>query len=54
MQLLPITPNDEAELELLSALLARLNIATTVIIGEDEEDVELGQVDRGEHNSTEL
>lgn len=55
MQSLLIIPKDEAELELLSALLARLNITTTVIAEDDREDVGLGillqQADRSEHVS---
>lgn len=54
MQSLLITPKDEGELELLSALLARLNIATTVIDEDDQEDVRLGEADRSNHISTEL
>ncbi|SOD80281.1 hypothetical protein [Spirosoma fluviale] len=42
MQSLLITPKDGAELELLSALLARLNIATTIIEEDDKEDIGLG------------
>ncbi|CAN5560153.1 hypothetical protein BH09BAC4_BH09BAC4_37660 [soil metagenome] len=57
MQSLLITPKDGAELELLSALLARLNIATTVIAEEDKEDIGLGillqEADRSEHVSRE-
>lgn len=57
MQSLLITPKDEAELELLSALLARLNIATTVLTEDDQEDVGLGilmrEADRSEHISRE-
>lgn len=49
MQSLSVTPKDEAELELLSALLARLNIATIMIAEDDQEDTELAQADRGEH-----
>ena len=41
MQSLLITPKDGAELELLSALLARLNIAITVIAEDDKEDIGL-------------
>lgn len=37
-----ITPKDEGELELLSALLSRLNIATTLIDDEDREDIGMG------------
>ncbi len=52
-----ITPKDKAELELLSALLARLNIATTVIAEDDKEDIGLGilmqEADRDEHVSRE-
>ncbi len=55
MQSLLITPKDGAELELLSALLARLNIATTVIAEEDKEDIGLGillqEADRSQHVS---
>ena len=57
MQSLLITPKDEAELELLSALLARLNITTTAINEEDREDLGLGillqEADRSEHVSRE-
>ena len=57
MQSLLITPKDEAELELLSALLARLNIATTVLTEDDQEDIGLGalmrEADRSEHVSRE-
>lgn len=57
MQSLLITPKDDAELELLSALLTRLNITTTVIAEDDREDVGLGillqQADRSEHVSRE-
>lgn len=57
MQSLLITPKDEAELGLLSALLARLNVATTIIAEEDREDIGLGillqQADRTEHVSRE-
>lgn len=57
MQSLLITPKDGAEFELLSALLARLNIATTVIAEEDKEDIGLGifmqEADRSEHASRE-
>lgn len=57
MQSLLITPKDEAELELLSALLTRLNIATTTIAEEDKEDIGLGillqEADRSEHISRE-
>lgn len=57
MQSLLIIHKDEAELELLSALLARLNVATTIIDENDQEDVGLGillqQADRNEHVSRE-
>ena len=57
MQALPITPKDEAELELLSALLVRLNIATTILTEDYQEDVGLGmlmrEADRSEHVSRE-
>ena len=57
MQSLLITPKDEAELELLSALLARLNIAITVLTEDDQKDVSLGilmqEPDRSEHVSHE-
>ena len=49
MQSLLITPKDEAELELLSALLARLNIATTVVAEYDQEDAGFGVDNRSEH-----
>ena len=39
MQSLLITPKDEGELDLLSALLSRLNIATTLIGDEEKEDI---------------
>ncbi len=42
MQSLLITPKDGAELELLSALLSRMNITTTVIDDDDKEDIGLG------------
>lgn len=42
MPSLMITPKDEGELELLSALLSRLNIATTLIDDEDREDIGMG------------
>ena len=55
MQSLLITPKDDTELELLSALLARLNIPTTVIAEDDKEDVGLGillqEADRNEQVS---
>lgn len=57
MQSLLITPKDGAELELLSALLARLNIPTTVIAEDDKEDIGLGillqEANRSEHVSRE-
>lgn len=57
MQSLLITPKDEAELELLSALLARLNVTTTIIAEDDKEDIGLSillqQADRTEHVSRE-
>ena len=42
MQSLLITPKDGTELELLSALLSRMNITTTIIDEEDKEDIGLG------------
>lgn len=54
MQSLLITPKDEAELELPSALPARLNIATTVLTEDNQEGVGLGQADRSKHISPEL
>ena len=42
MQSLLITPKDESELELLSALLSRLNISTRLIGDEDKEDIGMG------------
>ncbi len=57
MQSLLITPKDDAELKLLSALLDRLNIATTIISDEEQEDIGMGlllqQVDRTQHVSRE-
>lgn len=57
MQSLLITPKDGAELELLSALLSRLNIPTTIIEEDDKEDIGLGillkEADRSEHVSRE-
>lgn len=57
MQSLLIISKDEAELELLSALLARLNIAITVLTEDDQEDMGLGilmqEADRSEHVSRE-
>lgn len=44
MQSLLITPRDQAELDLLANLLARLNIATTVVEEEEEEDIRLGML----------
>ena len=57
MQSLLITPKDESELELLSALLSRLNIATTVINDEEKEDIGMGlllqEADRSQQVSRE-
>ena len=57
MQSLLITPKDKAELELLSALLARLNVATIAIDEAYREDIGLGmllqEADRSEHVSRE-
>ncbi len=57
MQSLLITPKDDAELELLSALLSRLNIETTVISEEDQEDMGMAmllrEVDRTQQVSRE-
>jgi len=57
MQSLLITPKDNAELKLLSALLDRLNITTTVISNEEQGDMGMGlllqQVDRTQHVSRE-
>ncbi|MBC7570620.1 MAG: hypothetical protein H7319_12905 [Spirosoma sp.] len=57
MQSLLITPKDDAELELLSALLCRLNIATMLIAEDEKEDVGMGvllqQADRTQHVSRE-
>ena len=39
MQSLLITPKDEAEFGLLSALLERMHIAATVIADDDKEDI---------------
>ncbi len=44
MQSLLITPRDQAELDLLANLLARLNIATTIVEEEEEEDIRLGML----------
>ena len=57
MQSLLITPKDKAELDLLSALLTRMNIPTTVIAEEDKEDIGMGillqEADRNESVSRE-
>ncbi len=57
MQSLLITPKDDAELELLSELLNRMNITTTVISDEEREDIGMGlllqQVDRTQYVSRE-
>ena len=57
MQSLLITPKDESELELLSALLSRLNIATTVINDEEKDDIGMGlllqEADRSQQVSRE-
>ena len=42
MQSLLITPKDEAEFGLLSALLERMHIAATVIADDDKEDIGMG------------
>ena len=42
MQSLLITPKDEAEFGLLSALLERMHIAVTVIADDDKEDIGMG------------
>ncbi|MBO0934746.1 hypothetical protein [Fibrella aquatilis] len=42
MQSLLITPKDEAEFGLLSALLERMHIAATVIADDDKEDIDMG------------
>lgn len=42
MQSLLITPKDQAELDLLSNLLTRLNVPITIIADEDKEDIGLG------------
>ncbi len=42
MQLLLITPKDEAEFGLLSALLKRMHIAATVIADDDKEAIGMG------------
>lgn len=57
MQSLLITPKDKAELELISALLSRMNIVTTVFGDDDQEDLGLAillrKIDRTETISRE-
>ncbi|MBO0936791.1 hypothetical protein J2I47_09575 [Fibrella sp. HMF5335] len=57
MQSLLITPKDEAEFSLLSALLERMHVTATVIADDDKEDIGMGilirEADRSQQVSRE-